>query len=107
MLLCFVFSIIKNPQFCGQIKTLKVTLLFCVININFRLGLDVTDNPQVKTKYGYIQGKVVTTHFGEDTQVEEFLGIPYALPPVGQRRFNYPQPPGQLPDGKLSFVVLI
>uniref|UniRef100_A0A7E4W5W0 Carboxylic ester hydrolase n=1 Tax=Panagrellus redivivus TaxID=6233 RepID=A0A7E4W5W0_PANRE len=43
------------------------------------------------TKTGPIEGFVHTTNGGVKANV--FLGIPYAAPPVGQLRFERPQPP--------------
>ena len=40
---------------------------------------------QVETSYGTIEGK-------KDGAVTEFLGIPYAKPPVGELRWADPQP---------------
>ncbi|GAB1600338.1 acetylcholinesterase-like [Argonauta hians] len=44
------------------------------------------------TKYGLIKGYVQTLLHG-DRDVERYLGIPYAQPPVGQLRFENPKPP--------------
>lgn len=41
--------------------------------------------PQVKTHSGTVEGK-------DDGKVHAFLGIPYAAPPVGDRRWKAPQP---------------
>ena len=43
-------------------------------------------SPVVATQYGAVQGTTVG-------QVNEWLGIPYASPPVGQLRWYPPQPP--------------
>ncbi len=66
----------------------------------FVSGLYVSDHPQVKTRYGVIQGERVASHLGSDAQVEQFLGIPFALPPVGERRFLAPEPPEDFKDGE-------
>lgn len=42
--------------------------------------------PTRKTIYGWIRGKVTTRVPG--LKVEEYLGMPYALPPIGQFRFK-------------------
>ncbi|CAD6241228.1 GSCOCT00009238001.2-RA-CDS, partial [Cotesia congregata] len=44
----------------------------------------------VKTNLGLVQGKVVNT-IGKKVQYSSFLGIPYAKPPVGYRRFQPPE----------------
>jgi para-nitrobenzyl esterase len=43
-------------------------------------------NPRVETTSGKLAGRV-------EAGVARFLGIPYARPPVGERRFRPPQPP--------------
>lgn len=40
----------------------------------------------VKTTSGYVQGHAATNA----TEVSEYLGIPYAFPPVGRLRFQPP-----------------
>ena len=45
------------------------------------------DNLTVKTDKGKVQGKLST-----DGQVRDFLGVPYAAPPVGPMRWKPPQP---------------
>ncbi|WAQ93598.1 EST2E-like protein [Mya arenaria] len=52
-------------------------------------------DPSVKTKLGMINGKTNTVMF-RDKQfvVNEFLGVPYAKPPMGELRFQRPQPYG-------------
>ncbi|KAK6171280.1 hypothetical protein SNE40_019503 [Patella caerulea] len=48
----------------------------------------------VTTKVGPINGKIVTIQLpdGNSTQIAEFLGIPYGVPPVGDLRFEKPVP---------------
>ena len=43
---------------------------------------------------------MVSTHIGPNTEVEQFLDIPYALPPVGGRRFVYPKLREKFVNGK-------
>ncbi|GMS91544.1 hypothetical protein PENTCL1PPCAC_13719 [Pristionchus entomophagus] len=45
----------------------------------------------VETAYGRVQGRQLVTK--EEKCVDAFQGIPYAKPPVGQLRFQKPQPP--------------
>lgn len=42
----------------------------------------------IKTEQGKLHGKVIN-----DGKVRAFLGIPYAAPPVGDRRWKAPEPP--------------
>lgn len=50
----------------------------------------ISDAPVVSTESGLVSGTLVTA--GDDKQVEAFLGIPYAQPPVGDLRFRKPLP---------------
>ena len=52
---------------------------------------------QVVLPVGTLQGSVVTSPQG--TPVEEYLGVPYAVPPVGELRFADPRPLKRLPAG--------
>lgn len=49
-------------------------------------------DPVVVTENGIVQGKTVTV-FNGTTEVDAYLGIPYAAPPVGALRFKEPVPP--------------
>ena len=53
----------------------------------------------VPTQHGVIRGQVVSSPFG--TEVERFLGIPFAVPPIGSRRFGNPELYGEFPGGYL------
>ena len=55
----------------------------------------------VTTQHGVIRGQVVSSPFG--TEVDRFLGIPFALPPIGPGRFGNPELYGEFPGGSLSF----
>ena len=63
-------------------------------------------HPKVRTQYGFVEGKVLSIHFGPNTEVEQFLGIPYALPPVGDRRFEHPKAPVAYRNGEMMFCLL-
>uniref|UniRef100_A0A1I7RTM0 COesterase domain-containing protein n=1 Tax=Bursaphelenchus xylophilus TaxID=6326 RepID=A0A1I7RTM0_BURXY len=54
------------------------------------LLLYVNSNPIVETELGRIEGFYHKLLNGQDTNV--FLGIPYAKPPVGELRFERPEP---------------
>jgi carboxylesterase type B len=49
----------------------------------------------VTTQQGVVQGTVTG-------QVETFLGVPFAAPPLGQQRWQAPQPPRPYPGGVLQ-----
>ncbi|KAM6177073.1 LOW QUALITY PROTEIN: carboxylesterase 5A [Erethizon dorsatum] len=51
----------------------------------------VTEVPQRNTRLGWVQGKQVTV-LGSSTPVNVFLGIPFAMPPLGHLRFANPEP---------------
>ncbi|CAJ0929620.1 unnamed protein product, partial [Mesorhabditis belari] len=51
----------------------------------------VSQNPLVITKYGPVVGTTYTTTNG--AKVSEFIGVPFAAPPIGNLRFEKPQPP--------------
>ena len=46
--------------------------------------------PSVRLRQGTVVGKVLSNSY--PVSVEAFLGIPYALPPTGDRRFRLPEP---------------
>ena len=45
----------------------------------------------MKTAQGEVQGEAGKTHKGQE--YARFLGLPYAAPPLGARRFARPEPP--------------
>lgn len=61
------------------------SLVFCLIFFN-EVSSYSFYGPIRKTVYGWIRGKVTTRVPG--LNVEENLGIPYALPPIGQFRYK-------------------
>ena len=72
----------------------------CNGNANDQENDDTTlDAPEVVTSLGTIKGRVLASPLGGDLQLEEFVGIPFAKPPIGQRRFANPEPYGSLPGG--------
>ena len=47
----------------------------------------------VQTNVGEVVGKLTESHFeGKRYKIREFLGVPYAEPPVGDKRFRKPVP---------------
>lgn len=53
--------------------------------------------PVVTTNYGKLRGVKVTLPNEILGPVEQYLGIPYALAPTGERRFQPPEPPMSWP----------
>uniref|UniRef100_A0A1I7X2G6 COesterase domain-containing protein n=1 Tax=Heterorhabditis bacteriophora TaxID=37862 RepID=A0A1I7X2G6_HETBA len=54
--------------------------------------------PIIETKYGKIRGFEYETKSGHIAEI--YLGIPYATPPIGDLRFEKPQPPSIWEDVK-------
>jgi len=55
-----------------------------------KLEDESNDPPIVTTSLGDIQGRIMESRSGR--KIAEFLGIRYALPPTGNRRFSDPVP---------------
>ncbi|XP_057617227.1 neuroligin-4, X-linked-like isoform X2 [Chionomys nivalis] len=53
--------------------------------------------PVVSTRYGKLRGLRAPLPGGVLGPVEQFLGVPYAAPPTGERRFQPPEPPSSWP----------
>lgn len=54
-------------------------------------------HPIVTTNYGKLRGLKTALPNEILGPVEQYLGIPYALPPTGERRFQPPEPPMSWP----------
>lgn len=61
----------------------------CVFVLYLVLTDGLLDGPLVYTKWGMIRGK--WSRSLQNRKIANFLGIPYALPPVGDLRFKSPQ----------------
>ncbi len=69
----------------------KKTFALAIAGLWFgSLSLAGADPLKVKTEQGRIHGKLIN-----DGKVREFLGIPYAAPPVGELRWKAPEPPAR------------
>ena len=70
------------------------TFVFCVTLSHYallsRADTEEQRRPIVQTKHGAVIGKTVSLPYGKS--VHEYLGIPYAEPPVGELRFAAPKP---------------
>ncbi|CAL8100204.1 unnamed protein product [Orchesella dallaii] len=77
----------RNMSF-GQI--FFIGFLAFLMYYNDSLGQRI-EGPLVKTKLGYVQG--ITSVSRKGRFFYEYLGIPYATPPVGDLRFEPPLPP--------------
>ena len=72
----------------------KIELLFLLFQFYTSKGFLVDVGiVKVQTPVGEIAGKLHNVHFdGKQYQIKEFLGIPFAEPPVGERRWRKPVP---------------
>uniref|UniRef100_A0A8C6TRW4 Neuroligin 4 X-linked a n=1 Tax=Neogobius melanostomus TaxID=47308 RepID=A0A8C6TRW4_9GOBI len=61
------------------------------------LAHGVRAQPVVTTNYGKLKGTKITLPNEILGPVEQYLGVPYAMPPIGERRFQPPEPPMSWP----------
>lgn len=73
--------------------SLKLHVVLLANLFTFSVSSPVLRSPVVNTQQGRIQGTSLTD------QVDAFLGIPYAQPPIGPLRFQPPQPLGSRVNG--------
>ncbi|KAL8287344.1 hypothetical protein RQP46_003796 [Phenoliferia psychrophenolica] len=67
---------------------LSVLLLACVVQISLAFP-----NPLAKPSVATADGTTWVGKTSADASVDSFLGMPFALPPIGDLRFAPPQPP--------------
>nr|XP_057906597.1 neuroligin 4 X-linked a isoform X2 [Doryrhamphus excisus] len=77
--------------------TLAFLLLWIVLMSVCVVGIQGQHYPVVTTNYGKLRGVKVTLPNEILGPVEQYLGIPYALAPTGERRFQAPEPPMSWP----------
>ncbi|XP_076013750.1 neuroligin 4 X-linked a isoform X2 [Genypterus blacodes] len=76
----------------------KADLLFWLGIISICLAtVQAQQHPVVTTNYGKLRGVKVMLPNEILGPVEQYLGIPYALAPTGERRFQAPEPPMSWP----------
>ncbi|XP_055064607.1 neuroligin-2b isoform X2 [Misgurnus anguillicaudatus] len=68
---------------------LRLTLSSCQ-----RADLTAAKHPMVTTGYGKLRGIRKELNNEILGPVEQYLGVPYATPPIGERRFQPPEAPG-------------
>ncbi|XP_013928603.1 PREDICTED: neuroligin-1 isoform X1 [Thamnophis sirtalis] len=84
---------------------LDATFTFCVLGFLIHTAavssqkLDDID-PVVTTNFGKLRGMKKELNNEILGPVIEFLGVPYAAPPIGEHRFQPPEPPSPWPDIK-------
>ncbi|MGH0152005.1 UNVERIFIED_CONTAM: hypothetical protein FKN15_023425 [Acipenser sinensis] len=71
-------------------KTIKQCLIYAVLWTV--CAVRAVADPVVSTAYGSLKGKLSSVK-GTDRVGHEYLGIPFAKPPLGSLRFSTPQPP--------------
>uniref|UniRef100_A0A8D1J3R5 Carboxylesterase type B domain-containing protein n=1 Tax=Sus scrofa TaxID=9823 RepID=A0A8D1J3R5_PIG len=71
----------------------KVLLWITALAIKFTLIDSQAQYPVVNTNYGKIRGLRTPLPNEILGPVEQYLGVPYASPPTGERRFQPPEPP--------------
>lgn len=77
---------------CGSMA--KAKFLFWIGAVSLCAAtVQAQQHPVITTNYGKIRGVKVTLPNEILGPVEQYLGIPYALAPTGERRFQPPEPP--------------
>lgn len=91
LLLSFSTDTLLNSRFTKNLKNVTrgqavfFVMIGFVLYYNDSFGQRI-EGPLVKTKQGFVQGITGTSRGGRIFY--EFLGIPYATPPLGQLRFE-------------------
>ncbi|TNM94334.1 neuroligin 4 X-linked a isoform X2 [Takifugu flavidus] len=81
---------------CGSMA--KAKFLFWIGAVSLcAAAVQAQQHPVITTNYGKIRGVKVTLPNEILGPVEQYLGIPYALAPTGERRFQPPEPPMSWP----------
>ncbi len=62
-----------------------IALILAVLYNPFRIR-DLEKSPVVQTSFGKVVGSISLSRTGKEFY--QYLGIPYALPPVGEHRFE-------------------
>ncbi|KAL0968210.1 hypothetical protein UPYG_G00263870 [Umbra pygmaea] len=74
-----------------MMKTTLLSLYLTILILVFSLGTTAETSPVVTLKSGKVRGDYVTVN-GTEQRVQQYLGIPFARPPVGPLRLAPPQP---------------
>ncbi|XP_066106276.1 neuroligin-4, X-linked isoform X1 [Saccopteryx bilineata] len=80
------------PPACAMAHS-HVLLWVAVLALRFLLADGQAQYPVVSTNYGKIRGLRTPLPNEILGPVEQYLGVPYASPPTGERRFQPPEPP--------------
>ena len=92
---------------CSRAVLVKSIVVMMWVDLFFSSDSSDDDDDNVvvvKTSVGEVRGRVVSASFGHvtDVTVDQYLGIPFAVPPVGQLRYADPIPLDRLPSGTLT-----
>jgi hypothetical protein len=68
-------------------RYLGITLILIIFNMGSSASSGLLPHPKVETSFGPIEGKRVLMPGGKAV-ANVFLGVPFAKPPVGERRFK-------------------
>ncbi len=70
-----------------------------MLKTNFFCFISARSGIYAETQLGTIKGRLVKAPQG--VEVEEYLGIPFAKPPIGELRYSDPVPVDNFQHGKL------
>lgn len=87
----FIFVIVCDLIITMLINMFSVAIIWIMFSlISSTISWSVDDgDPIVNTRYGQIRGrKESIIGYQNDLRVTSFIGIPYAAPPIGVRRFS-------------------
>ncbi|XP_057673935.1 neuroligin 4 X-linked a isoform X2 [Corythoichthys intestinalis] len=80
-----------------MLSSMALLLLWIGFMSNCAVAIQGQQYPVVTTNYGKLRGVKVSLPNEILGPVEQYLGIPYALAPTGERRFQAPEPPMSWP----------
>jgi hypothetical protein len=78
----------KHPIIVAAMISVFTIAVF--LGFGLAYGLTFNDSAKVLIESGLIEGFIVSDLFGRDVKV--YYGIPYAEPPIGNLRFEKPEP---------------
>lgn len=90
-------SALRSPLWMCHLVANANILFYIGLVLICAAGLQAQQHPVVTTNYGKLRGVKVTLPNEILGPVEQYLGIPYALAPTGERRFQAPEPPMSWP----------
>ncbi|XP_070787028.1 neuroligin-4, X-linked-like [Enoplosus armatus] len=86
-----------GPSWMCRFTAKANLLLWMGLASIYVVAVQAQQHPVVTTNYGKLRGVKVTLPNEILGPVEQYLGIPYALAPTGERRFQPPEPPMSSP----------